>query len=100
MSQVKFKTSYQGKPCEVMAGWDRPLAEFYMTLFDLDPEVDEEVVWSTLDAPDESLAHETGYLRQRLGIMGITPPDGFWERVERREANVTHVLTPTGWESY
>lgn len=100
MSQVKFTATFNGKPCEIMAGWDRPLAEFYLTVFDLDPEADEEVVWSTLDAPDESQAHETGYLRQRLSLMGITPPDGFWERVERREGSVTHYFTQTGWTSY
>ena len=98
MSQVKFTSTLNGKPCEIMAGWDRPCQEYYLTVFDLNP--DEEVCWSTIDSPDESLAHETGYLRQRLGVMGITSPEGFWERVERREGNVTHVLTPTGWTSY
>jgi len=100
MSQVKFKTSYQGKPCEVMAGWDRPLAEFYMTLFDLDPEADDETFWSAIAFPSDVDRKSTLRLRTKLVEFGITPPDGFWERVERREANVTHVLTPTGWESY
>ena len=94
MSQIKFQATYQGKPCEVMAGWDAPCQEYYLTVFDLDPEAAEEVVWSTIDFPDESQAYETGYLRQRLGVMGIKTPKGFWEMVERREGNVTHVLTP------
>lgn len=57
MSQVRFKTEHNGKRIEVMAGWDPPLRHFFLTVFDLDPEADTEVVWSAIGGS----ASEHGY---------------------------------------
>lgn len=95
MSQVSFKAGPDGT-FEVMAGWDRPCQEFYLTVFD----AEEEVVWSTLGSVDPGLRESTLFIRTQLTKMTIQAPDGFWERVERREANVVHKMTPAGWKTY
>lgn len=92
MSQIKFHAQYKKQPVEVMAGWDRPLQEFFLTLFDRD----NEAVWSTMgeiippQTPDEVV--------EFLSRFQIDPPDGFADRLSRKEGNVIHVHHPeTGW---
>jgi hypothetical protein len=38
-------------------------------------------------------------LRTKLVELGFEAPEGFWERVERREGSVTHTFGANGWES-
>lgn len=45
MSQIKFKTKYNDIEVEIQAGYDRPLDDYYMTVFDSF----DKPVWSTLD---------------------------------------------------
>lgn len=97
MSQVKFETTYRDKPVEVMAGWDRPLQHFFLTVFDLDPDAEEETVWNTLDHPDARDAHGTERLDAQLAIMGIEVPESFWEKVHLREGNVHHIHMGGKW---
>lgn len=98
MSQVKFETTYKGKAVEVMAGWDRPCQHYYLTVFDMDPDADTEVVWSTLDHPDQAADQQgTVRIRARLNAMLIDTPDEFWERVERNEGNKVHVHMRGEW---
>jgi hypothetical protein len=92
MSQIKFHAVVSGKPLEVVAGWDRPLAEFYLTLFHLDPQEEAETFWSTLDEPSEQDTRSTARLRAKLFDLGIQAPPGFWETVELRESNVIHFM--------
>jgi len=94
MSQVNFKTQYLGKPVEVMAGWDRPLGHYFMTIFDLAPDSDEETVWSTLDNPAK---FDLKGIQIKLYQLGIEEPDGFWMRVELQEGNVLHTFENGGW---
>ena len=104
MSQVKFTATlfWGSKPdmlVEVMAGWDRPLQHYFLTVFDLDATDDEsETLWSTLEYPDEA-ADQAGTVRlqEQLKSMNITAPDGFWERVERNEGNVFHKFGDGVW---
>jgi len=99
MSQVKFETTYRDKPVEVMAGWDRPMAHFYLTVFDLDQDAEEETVWSTLDHPDTRDHLGTERLDAQLAIMGIEVPEGFWEKAHLKEGNVKHVHMGGKWHS-
>jgi hypothetical protein len=99
VSQVKFKTPFIGKRIEIMAGWDRPLQHYFLTIFNLDEDEDE-VYWSTLDFPSDEDNHGTERLRRQLDSMGIPAPEGFWERVERQEGNVNHDFKDGAWESY
>ncbi len=99
MSQVKFAgTRKGGEKVAVVGGWDRPLREFFLTIFVADSE-DEEIVWSDLLAPSKLKQEDTHYLRGKLTEYGIEAPEGFWDRVERREANVVHVRHEKGWQT-
>jgi len=95
MSQYKFfARTKDDVPVEVMAGWDRPCGEFYLTLFFSDVlEDEEEVLWSTM-RDGAKLEDKLGTLRLRniLTEYGIEPPKGFWEGVEKREGNVIQTL--------
>jgi hypothetical protein len=126
VSQVKFKAEGRlfanpgappyPKQVEVVAGWDRPLGHYYLTIFDLSPDAEEETLWSTLAKMPGGgcssvtplfgelymLGIEAGlpkqvcyavHVRTKAAFLGIDVPEGFWERVEMREGNVvtTHV---------
>ena len=99
MSQVKFETTYRGKPVEVMAGWDIPMNHYYLTVFDMDEEADEEVIWSTLDRPDQRDATGTERLDAQLAIMSIDVPKGFWETVHLQEGNAMYVWMNGEWHA-
>lgn len=82
---------FVARQVEVMAGWDRPMGEFFMTVFDLAPvNEDEEVLWSAMYNPKAEDRMGTTRLRAKLTEMGIVAPAGFWEKVEKREGNVQH----------
>lgn len=101
MSQVTFKTEYRGKPVEVVAGWDHPLGGFFLTVFNTDPNAEDEYVYSNLD--DKHLTDSMGftrttlYFRGVLAKMSIESPAGFWELVEQKENNVCHVFCDGKW---
>lgn len=102
MSQVKFHSvTDQGTQVEVMAGWDRPLKEFYMTLFFVGHEADDpasdEALWSTIGECGLEGHPDTKRIRESLARFGITAPEGFWDRVELREANVIHTFKDGLW---
>lgn len=97
MSQVKFRAVTESGPVEVMAGWDRPLREYFMTIFDLTPNDDNETVWSTIDHYSAENTFSTKRLRKQLTEMGLLAPEGFWELVERQEANVTYTFENGAW---
>jgi hypothetical protein len=100
---VKFRSALGGRFVDVMGGWDRPLQEFFLTVFDLEcaEDADTDVIWSNIDDPSEADRRGTDRLRAKLKAFGITPPTDFWEQVERREGNITHVYTDDGgWTSY
>ena len=96
MSQVLFKGVLPDlTPVEVMAGWDRPCAHFFLTVFDMREDAPEETLWSTVDYPDPVDRTGTTRLRQKLADMGLQTPAGFWEVVEKREENVRHQMGET-----
>jgi len=97
MSQVKFKAMYKDKPVEIMAGWDRPMSHYYMTLFDLSEDAKEETVWSTLDHRDERDGTGTERLDAQLAIMGIEVPEGFWDKVKLNEGNKVYNYAYGRW---
>jgi hypothetical protein len=102
MSQVKFHaTTNQDVLVEVMAGWDRPLKEFYMTLFFAGQEADDpdsdEALWSTIGECGLEDYPDTKRIREKLAQFGITAPEGFWDRVELQEANVIHTFKDNAW---
>jgi hypothetical protein len=81
MSRVQFFTK---EGLEVVGGWDHPLRYFFLTIFD----AEKEAIWSELDHFSPSALHATQPLREVLHEHNITPPEGFWDGVERREGNV------------
>jgi len=100
MSQVTFTVTFTvvGE-VEVMGGWDRPLKEFYLTVFGVPkgPDEDEEIIWSAINEPAAEDQQGTTRLRAKLVELGITPPAGFWEKVELREGNVQRAFVEGAW---
>ena len=92
MSQVKFKTEYEGEEVEVMAGWDRPLQGYFLTIFGSE----DEPIYSNLDdiACSEGMGFmpDTGHFREVLTKFNIKVPEEFWARVELQEGNVNHTF--------
>ena len=75
MSQVKFRTEYKGKQAEVMSGWDPPLGYYHLTIFDTDPEAEEEIIWDGLN--ELGFSRKLASVQVKLYSLGITPPPGF-----------------------
>jgi len=98
MSQVKFLAPMGGREVEVVGGWDRPLKEFFLTVFETDDE--DTVIWSAMHDPKAADKLNTERLREQLVRMGIEAPKGFWEKVELREANVVYKFQLGGWERF
>lgn len=97
MSQVSFRTTYDGHNVEVVGGWDRPLNGYHLAIFNLDVgEDDEQTLWCNLDLSPTSRAFpsSTEPHRKQLASMGIAPPPAFWELTELREGNVFHRFNP------
>lgn len=97
MSQVKFKTKYDGKNVEVVGGWDNPLQSHHLTIFDLDAPDDAEtdVLWCQMDHVGFPKTLEP--LQKQLFIMGIDPPEGFWECCSLHEGNVVFTYRDNEW---
>ena len=87
MSQVSFKTQYMGFAVEIVAGWDEPLQYYHLTVFDNRADAEEEYIFSCLDTPNPFAAKTTERWKAKLIEMNIKIPDGFWERVEKKEAD-------------
>lgn len=92
MSQVKFTAVIDGREVEVMAGWDRPLQEFFMTIFGPEDDDEENIIWSSVSNWSEVDQSYTTRLRKVLDSFNIEPPKTFWDIVELREGNVYHNL--------
>lgn len=98
MSQIIFKTiTPELGPIEIMAGWDVPMREYFLTVFKDD--ADETVVWSQMHKPLPIDKVNTDRLVAKLVELGITAPDGFWELVHKQEGNARYVHNAQeGWK--
>jgi hypothetical protein len=97
MSQVSFRTKYDGHNVEVVGGWDSPLNGYHLAIFNRDvPENDEGVLWSNLNSPSAFIAFpkSTELFRKQLASIGIESPPAFWEICELREGNVFYSFNP------
>lgn len=100
MSQVKFDgVTKDGVAIEVMAGWDHPCREYFVTLFYKEPpEDEEEVLYSTISGDTDCATTEA--LKAKVASFGIETPEGFWERVELNERNVGHNFHDGSWRRF
>lgn len=87
MSRHMFDTQHQGRPVQVVLGWDRPLQGFFMTIewMDLDPEkVPDHEPLFLFDNLEELVSHPStldGY-RSKLAEFGIEVPAAMFEAAE------------------
>lgn len=94
MSQHRFATTYQGRPVEVLMGWDRPLQGVFMVVSRGDAREDEdEFVYSNLDDPALAdcggLPPVVDYFLVKLGDLGVAVPQAMLDEIERdSRANV------------
>jgi hypothetical protein len=95
MSQVKFNSEFKGKPIQVMGGWDPPLRHFFLTIYDLTQEEEEDILWATLDTEPTGGTQTLEPLQKQLEKMDIEPPPGFWECILKKEGSIIHVLPVT-----
>lgn len=101
MSQVKFKAATpSGNPIEVMGGWDKPLRMYFLAIFDLRENAEEETLWDSMDDGSEEDFKSTARLQAKLRDLGIEPPPDFWALVERQERNVVQTWSGTTWTGW
>lgn len=99
MSQVKCKSTYLGKEVEVVAGWDRPLQSYHLTVFDLHPKDDEsDVLYCQLEHFELFTPTEIAPLVEVIEKMGIPVPPEFWEYASRKEGNIFYTHRNGEWE--
>jgi len=83
MSLVSFKPD---STTEIVGGWDSHDQEYVLYVFDLRANAVYSMLWSNLCDYNEIDKVSTARLRDRLAkYLGFKVPDGFWERVERKE---------------
>jgi len=98
MSQVNFKTTLNGKNIEVVGGWDRPLQGYHFTIYDLDAEEEEEILYCNLD--DRKLVGYMGFTqtnehyRAICQLMGIELPEHFWDACDMKAGNLQLYWNP------
>jgi hypothetical protein len=97
MSRIAFNSKMHHKRVKVVGGWDRPLQHYHLTVFNIEPNVedDEEVIWDQMEHigfPKSILP-----LQAAVAELGIEVPDGFWERCERREGNTVYSFADGEW---
>ena len=88
MSQVWFSTEFEGKPAKVMGGWDRPLGYWHFTIFDADPEADEELLWDGLG--NLGFCRNLDTIKKLVQDLPLDVPEGFFEVIARQEGNVNY----------
>lgn len=78
MSQHRFEVEYNGDTAFVLAGWDRPLNTFFMsvTLVPADKELDEKMLYSDMEDPNVSIFTDWSYFEEKLAELKIKAPEG------------------------
>lgn len=88
MSQHYYQTTnHQGEAVRVLAGWDRPLGHFFLTVayHDAADRDEDGPIYSNLDDPQGGLAHleSFAYYREVLTELGIDVPGAMIEAIEQ-----------------
>lgn len=96
MSQIKFLATYNGKPAEVMAGWDPPLGYYHLTIFDADPNAEEELLWDGLG--NMGFCRSLNKIKTTLESLNIEAPPSLLDLIDRREGNVVYRWIGDKWE--
>jgi hypothetical protein len=86
MSQHILKTELDGKPVQLIIGWDRPLRQYFYSLHDLTPGVEDSVLGSSMMLDQDEL-HNIDPILDDLKQLGITPPEKMVEEVQADEVN-------------
>lgn len=99
MSQVKWKTTLVDKTIEVVAGWDRPMNGYHLTIYDISGE-EEEILYCNMD--DRNIhpcwPSKTDHFQKVCEKMGIQIPAVFWALVELKEGNVIRSFEDGEWK--
>lgn len=89
MSQVCYLTKDKtGRTLEVVSGWDKPLQQYFMTLFDTDR--DDQPVWTALSNPSPEDAVGVDRFKRMLVLRQLDVPQDYWEVVQRQEGNLRY----------
>jgi hypothetical protein len=98
MSQVSFKTKYDDRNVEVVGGWDNPLKNYHLTVFDLDApdSAFTDVIYCQLDTFPLGHPKTTDPLKEALEDLGILVPDSFWETCAKQEGNTMYSVSEGG----
>ena len=112
MSQHRILTNFQGKPLELILGWDRPLQRFFMSVLPSESEDDDEENASQAETPfDIAVAEVEDYslfglnanptvsaFQEVLARLAIAvPPEVFIEVQKDGDGNVGNRLVRYGY---
>jgi hypothetical protein len=100
MSQIFFKTTYLGKNCEVMTGWDPPLGFYHLTIFDpnASDDADTDVLWDGLDRL--GFCRDIKNIEKAFQNLNINPPDEIYTLIDKKEGNVFYKWDSNQWVKY
>jgi hypothetical protein len=83
MSQRVLKTTYHGRPVNVLMGWDRPLSYYFMVIEYADAADElEDPVYSNLDDEHAGLEGELSYFETVARRLGILIPQAMLARLQ------------------
>jgi len=95
MSQIRFNAKFDGKDVQVSTGWDRPLQYYHLTIFDMNPNAEDDVVWSCLD--HFGFCKSLDIIKDQLKKMNIECPEGTFDLIARKEGNVFYAWRDGKW---
>jgi hypothetical protein len=95
MSQIKFYVEFNGKKAEVITGWDPPLGYYHLTIYDTDPNAEEEVLWDGLGSM--GFCRKLDSIEKKLAELGIQAPSGLLKLIDRKEGNVVYKHDGKTW---
>jgi hypothetical protein len=97
MSQIKFQTKLNNKNIEIVAGWDKPLQSYHLTVFDLDDDEEDVLydIWNT-----HGFVKSTKEIREYIVGNNISIPEDFFSLIEEKLGNVSYVWKNNRWISF
>jgi hypothetical protein len=91
MSQHNFQTVYKNRPVNVLMGWDRPLAGFFLVIEYSDNQDKEEYAYVNLDDEEiaawDGLPPDTNRFTSVLASMGIRVPQLMLDEIQKDAEN-------------
>lgn len=86
MSQHHHTTTVGDKPVKLVLGWDRMLREYFYSVYDMAPGVDDDILGTSTTLNQDQLKN-LDVILEELKSMGITPPEKMVTEARADEVN-------------